>query len=45
MKQSEQEKENGESYREDQDEDYVELFEAIERDREEDELLYEEDDE
>ena len=43
MKQAE--REDGENYREDQDNDYVELFEAIERDREADELLYEEEDE
>lgn len=45
MKQAEQEKENDEAYREDEDDDYVELFEAIERDREADELLYDEEDE
>ena len=46
MKQAEKEQEAEDTvYREDEDNDYVELFEAIERDREADQLLYDEEDE
>lgn len=46
MKQVEKEQETEDiTYREDEDNDYVELFEAIERDREADQLLYDEEDE
>ena len=45
MKQAEKDQDEEETYREDEDNDYVELFEAIERDREADQLLYDEEDE